>query len=68
MLKYASQNNPCSIVNNSSILSHAGYPGLTVYSSTKHAVTGLTKGAATECAESHIRVNVVGPGPIRHRC
>ena len=28
MLKYASQNNPCSIVNNSSILSHAGYPAL----------------------------------------
>ena len=65
MQKYATASNPCSIVNNSSILSHAAYPGLTVYSATKHAVSGLTKGAAAELGESFIRVNAVGPGPIR---
>ena len=56
MLKYAAPDNPCSIVNNSSILSHAAYGGLTVYSATKHAVSGLTKGAALELAQSDIRV------------
>ena len=43
MIKYVNQSKPCSIINNSSILSHNAYPGITVYSATKHAVSGLNK-------------------------
>ena len=53
-----------SIVNVSSRLGHAGAPGGSVYSASKHAVEGLTKSAALEVAKYGVRVNVVAPGPI----
>ena len=52
------------IVNNSSIFGLTGYPGWSVYTATKHAVTGMTKAAALEYAQKGIRINAVGPGPI----
>ena len=53
-----------SIVNISSTYGHAGAPGASVYSASKHAVEGLTKSAALEVASSDVRVNMVAPGPI----
>lgn len=53
-----------SIVNISSTYGHAGAPGASVYSASKHAVEGLTKSAALEAASSGVRVNMVAPGPI----
>ena len=52
------------IVNNSSIFGLNGYPTWSVYTATKHAVTGMTKAAALEYAQQGIRINAVGPGPI----
>jgi NAD(P)-dependent dehydrogenase (short-subunit alcohol dehydrogenase family) len=52
------------IVNTSSIFGLNGYPGWSLYTATKHAVTGMTKAAALEYANRGIRVNAVGPGPV----
>ena len=52
------------IVNTSSIFGLNGYPGWSLYTATKHAVTGMTKAAALEYAKQGIRVNAVGPGPV----
>jgi 3alpha(or 20beta)-hydroxysteroid dehydrogenase len=52
------------IVNTSSAAGLRGYRMRTAYSASKHAVVGLTKVAALEMAENHVRVNAICPGPI----
>jgi NAD(P)-dependent dehydrogenase (short-subunit alcohol dehydrogenase family) len=52
------------IVNTSSIAGHVGMAGAGVYIASKHAVEGLTKTAALECARQNIRVTAVAPAAI----
>ena len=53
------------IVNTSSIFGLNGYPGWSLYTAMKHAVTGMTKAAALEYTKRGIRMNAVGPGPVQ---
>lgn len=58
------RNKSGSIVNVTSIMGRVGAEGLTVYSSSKAALIGLTLSAAKELAPKNIRVNAVAPGFI----
>lgn len=61
MLKQESKGN---IVNLASIAGLNGMEYAGEYGATKHAVVGMTKGAAVEYATSGIRINAVAPGAI----
>ncbi len=56
-----------SIVITSSVAGIRGTPGMAAYNTSKHAVIGLMRVAATECAPWGIRVNTVNPAPIETR-
>ncbi|MFO7605972.1 MAG: SDR family oxidoreductase [Desulfurivibrionaceae bacterium] len=52
------------IINSSSVTAYEGHPKLIPYSSTKGAITTLTRSLAITLADQGIRVNGVAPGPI----
>lgn len=52
------------IVNTASVAALRGSPGLLAYSTSKHALLGMTRSAAAELAAHKIRVNAVCPAPI----
>lgn len=56
-----------SIIITSSGAGVKGSPGTAPYNASKHAVIGLMRCAALECAPHNIRVNTVNPGPIEGR-
>ena len=70
-LKYAI---PClrargggSIVITSSVAGLGPTPNIAPYGASKHAVIGLMRAAARECAAWNIRVNTVNPSPVETR-
>jgi NAD(P)-dependent dehydrogenase (short-subunit alcohol dehydrogenase family) len=56
-----------SIVVLSSIAGLHGFAGVSPYVTSKHAVIGMVRTAALECAPMKIRVNTVNPSPIETR-
>jgi 3alpha(or 20beta)-hydroxysteroid dehydrogenase len=52
------------IVNTASAAGLIGAAGIADYSASKHAVVGLTKSAALELADRHIRVNCICPTTV----
>ncbi|KAL8669408.1 MAG: hypothetical protein Q9168_005995 [Polycauliona sp. 1 TL-2023] len=54
-----------SIVNLASACSYAALPGKVAYVASKHAVMGITKTAALDCAAQGVRVNAVCPTWVR---
>ena len=53
-----------SIINNASIAAMIGFPGVSAYAASKHAVLGFTRTAALEYAQQGVRINAVSPGAI----
>jgi NAD(P)-dependent dehydrogenase (short-subunit alcohol dehydrogenase family) len=56
-----------SIIITSSTAGLRGTAGTSAYTTSKHAVIGLMRSAALECAALNIRVNTVNPAPIETR-
>jgi NAD(P)-dependent dehydrogenase (short-subunit alcohol dehydrogenase family) len=52
------------IVNMASANSFRTLPGTTIYTTSKHAVLGMTRNAAVDCASAGIRINAICPGGI----
>jgi NAD(P)-dependent dehydrogenase (short-subunit alcohol dehydrogenase family) len=53
-----------SIVITSSYAGVAGVPKIAPYVASKHAIVGLMRAAALECARDNIRINTVNPSPV----
>lgn len=56
-----------SIIMTSSVAGVVGFPGLSAYVTSKHAVVGIMRSTALEAASRKIRVNTVHPSPVNNR-
>lgn len=52
------------IINISSVVGFKGYPNMSAYTASKHAVTGISKSLAAEAQEYGIDVSIISPGGV----
>ena len=52
------------IINIASVTGHVGYLQQSIYSTSKHALLGMTKSIATEYYKENIRVHAISPGGV----
>lgn len=64
LIPYMRGNGYGRIINLTSIMSHVGLPGRSVYAASKSALLGFTKALALELAPDKITVNGISPGPF----
>ncbi|MEL6925856.1 MAG: SDR family oxidoreductase, partial [Bacteroidota bacterium] len=57
-------NEGASIIFNTSVAGVKGFPGMSVYGSSKAALRSMTRILAAEYGPRNIRVNAISPGPI----
>lgn len=63
-LPYLRKSDAASIINIASVTAHKGYPLQSVYTASKHALSGFSKSLAKEVFEEGIRVHVISPGGV----
>ncbi len=63
-LPYLRKSGGASIINIASVTAHKGYPLQSVYTASKHALSGFSKSLAKEVYEEGIRVHVISPGGV----
>lgn len=63
-LKYMLPKGQGNIINMASALAKTTYPGAGFYTTSKHAVGGLTRNSAVEYGESGVRINAICPGNV----
>ncbi len=64
VLPFMLENNEGKIINISSVIGIVGYPGDTIYGTSKAGILGFTKSLAKEVARKGINVNAIAPGII----
>lgn len=57
-------NNGASVILNTSVVAHVGFPNASVYSASKAALLSLVRTLSADLVGRGIRVNAVSPGPI----
>lgn len=57
-------NDGASVILNTSVVAHVGFPGASVYSASKAALLSLVRTLSADLVGRGVRVNAVSPGPV----